>query len=204
MSRDKFGYGLILVGCLIQFIVWDGLNLLSLISGLSGIIAVVGVSMKRFSSFIFCFLQLGTYLILCWQEKLWGEVGENIFYLLTMFWGLVVWNSKRSGDIVESRELKHRFLVAGITLGGIVLLSYILKQTSDPQPITDAISTAPAIVAQILMMLRYREQWIYWAVIDVASIIMWTKAGDYNMVVQFVFWTINCIYGWICWKPIKR
>ena len=64
----------------------------------------------------------------------------------------------------------------------------------------DSITTVPAFIAQILLTLRYREQWIYWLIIDVGSIVMWGIAGDYIMMTQFIFWTINCFYGFYKWK----
>lgn len=49
-------------------------------------------------------------------------------------------------------------------------------------------------------MLRYREQWIFWIIIDVVSIFMWMFADNWIMVIQFIFWTMNCIYGYRKWK----
>ena len=58
----------------------------------------------------------------------------------------------------------------------------------------------PAIFAQIFMILRYREQWIFWLIIDLATILLWYRSGNWCMVSQYVFWSINCIYGWILWS----
>ena len=71
--------------------------------------------------------------------------------------------------------------------------------TDDTQPMLDSLSTVPAFAAQILMILRYREQWAYWLVIDIASVIMWINAENWCMVMQFVFWTLNCSYGTYKW-----
>jgi nicotinamide mononucleotide transporter len=64
----------------------------------------------------------------------------------------------------------------------------------------DSATTVPAFIAQMLMIMRYREQWIFWLIIDIGSILMWIHAGDWCMVAQFVFWTINCIYGFYKWS----
>ena len=54
--------------------------------------------------------------------------------------------------------------------------------------------------SMILMMLGYRDQWIGWAIEDITSLVMFIILGNWVMVAQYVFWTINCIYGWYKWS----
>jgi len=178
-------------------------SILSLISGLLGVYAVVLTSQRKLSAYIPAFLQLGTYMILAWRQRFYGELGENIFYFITMIFGLFIWsrNYNNTTGEVKSRNLGKNNIILGIfTALGIGLLWMILRGTDDTQPFMDSITTIPAFVAQILMILRYREQWIYWIIIDLASIVMWWRAGDFCMVAQFVFWTMNCILGWKLWR----
>lgn len=187
---------------MLQLMVYEEGKILSLISGLCGVFSLVLVSRRSMLQFIFGFLQLGTYFVLSWNERLWGEVGTTVFYIITMICALFIWSKNCDGSVVKSRTLGSRinFFVAVITMAAILGGWQLLTQTTDSQPFMDSFSTVPAITAQILMMLRYREQWAYWIVIDLASVVMWTIAGDYNMVAQFVFWTLNCVYGWVLWK----
>lgn len=194
----------LLIGIALQIGIWlwYGESWLSLISGVAGVIGVVWVSQKRLIAYWPCFIQLGTYLWLAFQQRLWGEVGENIFYFITMLAGLVMWYKNSGSGLVFPRRLSKEKL-GWIMLGtglGIVGLGYILMLTNDTQPALDAITTVPAIVAQILMITRYREQWIFWLIIDVFSVAMWWRAGDMCMVLQFIFWTCNCVYGLWKWR----
>jgi nicotinamide mononucleotide transporter PnuC len=91
------------------------------------------------------------------------------------------------------------YIVLGVTICACGGLWSILLNTDDSQPFMDSITTVPAFVAQILMILRYKESWYYWLTIDLGSIIMWSVAGDWCMVAQFVFWSVNCIYGLRKW-----
>ena len=187
---------------MLQLMVYEEGKILSLISGLCGVFSLVLVSRRSMLQFIFGFVQLGTYFVLSWNERLWGEVGTTVFYIITMICALFIWSKNCDGNVVKSRTLgsKINVFVAVITMAAILGGWQLLTHTTDSQPFMDSFSTVPAITAQILMMLRYREQWAYWIVIDVASVVMWTIAGDYNMVAQFVFWTLNCVYGWVLWK----
>lgn len=198
--HNQIGWALIVIGCIFQILVYNG-NWISLVSGLAGVIAVVLCSMRKMSQFFFSFLQLGTYLVLCWNEKLWGEVGINIFYFFMMILAIFTWKSGYNGIIVNSRFLGKfwNWVVAGITGLFILVLWKFLQRTSDPQPFMDSLTTIPAITAQVLMTFRFREQWIYWSIINLGSIWMWYVAEDPNMVCQYIFWTINCLYGWKMW-----
>ena len=207
LFNDKYGLIFVIFGILLQIFafIYTGASWLSLISGVTGILAVVLCAERRISFYIFGWIQLITYVILAIQQNLWGEVGENIFYALTMLYGMYYWFTHKdsvNNDKVISKKLSNNQLISigSYTVIGLIVLYIILNLTNDTQPLMDSISTVPAIVAQILMILAYREQWYFWLVIDVASIIMWAIAGDWCMVSQFIFWTINCLYGLKNWR----
>ena len=178
---------------------------ISLISGLTGIISVVLCAERRISFYTCGFIQLFTYIILCIEQNLYGEIIENIFYAITMVYGIFVWIKHKDNNDntkVIPRKLKPNILLSIFIIGIMCIfgLWYILNLTNDTQPFMDSITTVPAIIAQFLMILAYREQWYFWLIIDVGSIFMWAIVNDWNMVAQFVFWTINCIYGLNKWK----
>ena len=207
LFNNKYGLSFALLGILIQIIAYISSDVLwlSLVSGISGIFAVVLCAERRLSFWTFAWIQLITYVILAWYQNLWGEVGENVFYAITMIFGMFIWN-KRVDNIetnkVHSRELSNSsliWIIIGMVCGIITLYSFLLM-TNDSQPFIDSVSTVPAIIAQILMILAYKEQWYFWLIIDLASIYMWAVAGDWCMVAQFIFWSINCIYGIYNWK----
>jgi nicotinamide mononucleotide transporter len=206
-NTQQFGVWFLFIGVILQIIsyVITGSSWISLISGITGIISVVLCAQRKISFYLFGYIQLVTYCILAYQQNFYGELIENVFYAITMVYGLIIWF--RHKDIkdtrkVESRELsKHQFNWVKITcIIGIILLYYILRNTNDTQPFLDSVTTIPAFIAQILMILAYREQWYFWLIIDIASIWMWAVVGDWCMASQFVFWTINCLYGLHKWN----
>ena len=88
-----------------------------------------------------------------------------------------------------------------LTLVGWAILYVILGLFTDCQaPLLDSVSTAIAIAAQILMMLRYRENWILWMIVDVICIVLFTITENWCMAVQYIFWMINTLYGYIQWS----
>ena len=191
-------------GLLLQTLVYTVSNdsTLSFISGLLGVFAVVLCSQRKVISYVFGIAQLLTFLVIVWQNNLYAKVAENVFYLLTMVIGIFIWKNNYKEEQVQSRKLSITHLA--LILAGTTLLSagvgYILTFTNDAHPYIDAFTTIPAFVAQILMITRYREQWIFWFLIDVGCIGLWLVVGNYCMVAQYLFWTANCIYGYLKWK----
>ena len=195
------------IGIFLQLVVWyiTKDSLVSLISGVTGIISVILCSQRKISFYFFGFIQLGTYMYLAWQQRFYGELIENVFYIITMLIGIVVWlkNYNTEEQIVESKRLSDRlfYIICSIMVFICILFGYYMKYfTDNTQPFMDSFSTVPAFIAQTLLMLRYREQWIFWIIIDVVSIFMWMFANNWIMVIQFIFWTMNCIYGYRKWK----
>lgn len=203
MSFIKFNWFLI-SGIILEVIVWiltPGSSIISGVSGVSGIIAVVLCSQKKLSQYFFSFLQLFTYSWLAYCERLYGELLENLFYFITMLFGVWYWSKGYKDEILPKElSLKFNLGVFIFTVLGILGLWIFLRSTDDTQPFLDSVTTVPAFVAQVLLMTKYRENWIYWLIIDIFSIFMWTEAGNYCMVAQFIFWSINCIYGWVLWN----
>lgn len=207
MAKSKwFDYGFILFGILLQVICYlftkDGM--LSFVCGLSGAINVVLCSQKKLSFYFFAYIQMFTYIVIIFQQRLYGELVENIFYIITTTIALFIWikNYNKEEKEVEARRLSQRgiLIYSSIFIIGTLILYCILSKTNDPQPFLDAVSTVPAFLAQILLMTRYREQWIMWLVVDIATLILWISIGNIFMIMQYIFWILNCIYGYIKWS----
>ena len=110
------------------------------------------------------------------------------------FWLEKIKKCEWSAAQLLSKMLVENIFYKNLGCGTLYLL------TDDTQPFMDAITTVPAFVAQILLTFRYREQWIFWSIINVGSIFMWANVHDYCMVAQYIFWSINCILGYYSWS----
>lgn len=185
---------------------------LSIIAGIAGVISVVLCAKGKFSFYFIGFVQTISYLILAWNARFYGEVIENIWYFVTMIWGIFIWKDNLStdeqgGQQVESLKFTPVQWVMAIcgTAVATILMGFALSAIGSAQAYTDAATNVMAIFAQILMVKRYREQWLWWFFIDVFCIKLWWVAGNWSMVAMYIAWTINCIYGWMNWsKEAKK
>lgn len=207
---DKlFMVAMLLVQIIVFCIVPD--SPLGIVAGISGVISVVLCAKGKISFYFIGFVQTISYLFLAWQNCFYGEVMENIFYLITMIWGIFVWKKNSTVDDkgsahVEALKFTSKMWVLSI-LGTVICtiaMGYWLTTIGSHQAYTDAATNILAIFAQILMVKRYREQWIWWLVIDVLCLKMWFVAGNWSMVAMYIAWTINCIYGWYNWNKLEK
>ena len=181
----------------------------ALVSGMLGICSVVLGAQGNILTFVFGFAQVVTYTYLCIVERFYGEIAINIYYFFTMIYGVYCWRRRLSDNSlqVQTRRLSRNIfplLSVAIALLSLLVGWLLQRYTDDPQPYLDAFTTVPAIVAQILMVMAYREQWYLWLVVDVLALVMWLRAENYCMAVQYAFWCANCIYGYVQWtKSLK-
>ena len=74
---------------------------ISIVCGISGVISTVLCAKGKISFYFIGFVQTITYLILAWQNWFLGEILENLFYLVTMIWGIFLWkNNKKTVALV--------------------------------------------------------------------------------------------------------
>ena len=186
-------------------------TILNIIAGISGVISVVLCAKGKISFYFIGFVQTTTYLFLAWQNCFYGEVLENIFYLVTMIWGIFIWkknivkNEDGSQNVEALKFTPLKWILSIISsIAATIVVGYWLTTIGSQQVYTDAATNVLAIFAQILMVKRYREQWIWWLIIDVLCIKLWFVAGNWSMVAMYIAWTVNCIYGWYNWSKINK
>lgn len=209
-SDTIFLWSFLIVGLAVQIVTYiiSPQSVISLVSGMFGICSVVLCSQGRVLTYIFGFGQIITYTYICYTDSLYGLIGINIFYFITQIYGIIIWrkrlyaNKSEFMDAVPTRKVSWKTMVAIAVsvLALSALVGWLLATfTDDSQPYLDAYTTIPALVAQILMILAYREQWYIWFFIDVLYVVLWARAGNYCLVAQHIFWCINCVYGFYRW-----
>lgn len=225
-TQSKFdlaflGVGLLLqvVGIIMSAVAGEPRLLITAISGITGVIAVVFCAQGRITSYIFNYTQLFTYMFgVCIPLALWGETIENVFYAVTMVWGFITW--KKNYDPEHGRTKAKVFaakdwviwvgifIIATVAFGLFLTKAHIIAPAifpaADPQPWLDSVTTIAPFIGQILLCAGYREQWTFWIVEDIVSIVMFVMLGNWIMVAQYLFWTMNCVYGWYKWDKASR
>ena len=184
---------------------------LSIVAGIAGCVSVVMCAKGRREFYFIGFVQNFSYMFLAYQNKFYGEVMENIFYVVTMIWGIFVWgknmrsNDDGTKDVVAKKFTALQWTLSSVlTIVATIAMGYFLTNIGSNQAYIDAATNVMAVFAQILMVRRYREQWIWWIVIDLLNIWMWAVVGNWSMVAMYIAWTVNCVYGWVNWTKLNK
>jgi nicotinamide mononucleotide transporter PnuC len=219
-GKNWFDWAFLACGLLLQcaatifgFVKGSPESLILIISGFAGVFSVILCSQGKISSYIFGYVQLLTCVFgFSIPNHLHAETLENTMYFFTMFYGMFVWAKNYRKDAkTESIEIKSKKLgIKGNIITAIIFVVMtiacwiFLKNVPifgalDSQPFMDSLTSVPAYIAQFFMVLGYREQYIYWFILDSFSIILAIRAGSWVMTAQFIFWTLNCFYAGYKW-----
>ena len=199
------------------YLKWDS-GLIGLISAMSGMLCVVLVAKGKISNFVFGIVNTATYAYISYGYGLYGESMLNaLFYLPTQFIGLWMWQRHRSVNKVRDEDIEIKRLsvkgwaivVASVVVGAYAYM-HILMALDAQQVRIDSVAVVMSVVAQILLTLRYAEQWVLWILVNLLSIVLWvvtlsqSGGSDYTMPVMWTAFLINSIYGWINWLKLQQ
>ena len=185
---------------------------IGIVCGISGVICVALTAKGKLSSYLFNAIQMITYMVICWEARLFLEFGEQVFYFIACVFGVFLWKNNMRTNEDGSTEVKakkfkwwHWVVTVITTAVATLVLGYfgdnILGSTLS---YLDSFTVALAVIAQLLMVWRYREQWVMWIAIDVASLVMFALLGQWSMVAMYVAWTANAFYGWYNWTKLCK
>ena len=193
-------------------------TLIGTIASLTGIICVVLSAKGKVSSFAFGTINAIAYGYVAYSYQLYGEAQLNLlFYLPLQFVGVYLWKKNLTASSVAGEDIKIRFLGAnkslfvGVLISiAIVLYSIYLSSLDSRLFGLDSAAVVISIAAQILMLMRYAEQWLLWILVNVITIILWavtlieSSGNDWTILVMYIAFLINSVYGAINWYSIAN
>lgn len=183
--------------------------LLDAIAAVCGVFCVVLCAGGKKSQYYWGFVNIIAYIVIAFINRYYGEVMLNaLYYLPTQFIGLYVWGKhyNQTADQVEGlrMDLKRIALWTLCSVAGVFVYKLVLDALGGNATLLDSMSTVFSLVANVLMVLRYREQWTLWIVVDVVTVIMWIIAGDLLMTVMWAIYLMNAVYGLIMWTKMSK
>ncbi|MCT2409489.1 nicotinamide riboside transporter PnuC [Chryseobacterium antibioticum] len=197
-----------LLGAIIAIVSKDNwLNFLVLVSG---ILCVVLAAKGSIWNYVIGTLNTVAYAYVAYTNGLFGELGLYILFFFPMnIIGYFMWKNHVKNDIVDMKTLNIRsiLIVFLITVLGCIFLGYFLSTIHNQNnPYLDGMSTVISIIATILMILRYKEQWLLYIILNIITVIIWvirTLHGSESGIMMIAMWSaflINAVYGYYNWN----
>ncbi len=160
------------------------------------------------------------FLILFYQIQLYSDLSEQMFYILTGFWGWWLWlhpKSKKEEDRFnqlkvsinpKSINLIYILIIIIATMGLTHFMSnihlYLPKFFPEPAsyPFLDAFTTVTSFVAQILLAKRKVESWYLWILVDIIGIGLYFIKGVVFISLLYFIFLILATKGLLNWRKI--
>ena len=184
-------------------------SLLGRISGITGILCVVLVSKGKISNYFFGLIFAYTYFYVSWGSNFLGEMNTALYvYIPSQFIGYFMWKqnmqSDNGGESVIAKALTPKgwaILLLSVAIGTLCFVQ-ALRAAGGSSTELDGLTTIITVAAQLLMILRYREQWLLWIVLNVLSILLWK--GQPAMYLMYSAYLLNSLYGYYNWTKLVK
>lgn len=161
--------GLITLQLLVYAIAPD--SLVGMLSGVTGIMSLVYGMKGRRVAFIFGTIQCIAMTYIAWISHAYGSFSMDIIYVISQPIGWFMWGNDES---VHQFSNKMRQLIFFGAFIAWLMGWFILSQVNGQLPYFDSINFVLSFIAQILYILKYRENWSLWIIVNLANLIYWS------------------------------
>ncbi len=200
---------LLFIAVQIGIYIYNPDSILGMVSGIAGIICNVFVSKGKISNYFFGLIFAYTYFYISLGANFLGEMNTTLYvYIPAQFIGYFLWKAnmqkEQNSDAVIAKALTVKGwigLIAFLVIGTLLFVE-VLNYYGGSSTGLDGLSTIIVVAAQALMVLRYREQWLLWIVLNIISIALW--AENTSMYVMYSAYLLNSLYGYYNWSKLQK
>jgi nicotinamide mononucleotide transporter len=148
---------------------------------------------------------LSVYLFI--DTRLYSEAFLYSFYAVLGVWGWIHWHRRIEQDsnpVIRWRLKSH---LRAIAIACVIAtgLGYTVQFYSDAQrPLFDAFTTIFGFLGTYLEITKVLEAWIYWLIINLASVWLYHDRSLDIYAVLIGFYSILSVWGFISWRKSYR
>lgn len=161
---------------------------------------------KNILCWVAALFSTGIYIYLCYSNQLYIESALQVFYFAMAIYGFFIWKNSTEKEILIIKWKPSIHLI-NVVLSGVaaLVLGYLFDTYTDQQSAyLDAFTTCYSLVATFMVAKKVLENWIYWVVIDFASIFLYANRGMSLTAVLMIIYTLFAVYGYFEWRRKLR
>ena len=186
------------------------LTVVNFISAVCGVLCIFFTAKAHISNFPFSIINTVVYIVYLAYWKIYGTMCLELFVYLPV--GIASWIAwVRHRDEKESARTKARSLKAWqniaaaiVVIIGAVIYHTVLVQVCGNVAWLDAFTVSIGIMAIILEMLRYREQYVWWLITDFVAVAMYVVHFDPVYLTKKSIYLIMAVIGLVNWIRFSR
>lgn len=148
------------------------------------------------------FISTFIYTVMYWNGALLMESALNVYYMIMAVIGWRMWQQgqlKVVAPIVSWSLSRHMLIIGATTLISIIMGFVMDNYTHAELAYLDSFTTCFAVMTTYLVAKKVLENWLYWIIIDAASMYLYFVKGYYPTFVLFIFYTFMACWGYKRW-----
>lgn len=125
----------------------------------------------------------------------------QLVFIAAAIWGWLGW-----GPVGAQPRTGTRKQVLSTILGGLVLwviIAPLLAKIGAAATWPDSFGLVFSVIAQIIMVLEFRENWILWFIVDAVYSIEYFTQHLWFTAALYVLFTAIALRGWLKWGRLK-
>jgi nicotinamide mononucleotide transporter len=176
-----------------------------IVAATCGIINVVLGGKGKLSNYLFGFVHCCLMIYITLISRLYADFGVTVYNFIMQFVGFFTWSKHMNTETHEVMKIhmnnKSRFICLAIIVVGTIGIGLVMKHfTNDLAPFADSAKAVMQVVAMILMVRMFSEQWWLWIAINCVSIFMYIKAGNFPITMMYSVYLVNSIIMCVRWE----
>jgi nicotinamide mononucleotide transporter len=134
--------------------------------------------------------------------SLYSSAAVQAVFIAAAIWGWFGWGPQGA----TSKNLSRLHRAAIVTIGFITWLAITpwLVSLGAAAASPDAFGLVFSVIAQVLMVLEYRENWFLWFIVDAFYVALyWSQDLKFTSLLYMLF-TAIAVRGWINWQKLQQ
>lgn len=186
------------------------LTVINFVSAVCGIFCVFLTAKASISNFVFAVINTLVYSVYLFYWRIYGTfVLEILFYLPIEILSWIAWCRHR--DDIEPEKTRARKLslpqnilsAIVVTVVGIVA-HYVLVRINGTVAWLDAFTFSIGIIAVILELFRYKEQYVWWIITDIITVTLYIVHFDAVYLTKRIIYLIVALAGLYNWHILNK
>jgi nicotinamide mononucleotide transporter len=193
---------------LLNALLWLQQNYIETLAVAAGLLYVFFTIREKILLWLFGIISSGLYVFVFFKSGIYGYSALYVYYVVIGFYGWYNWARKPDETLKKESRLKIHYASAGLLWICIAITAVIsipvyfaLKHfAGSDMAIADALMTSGGMVATWMLTQKIIEQWLFWIVIDLLSMLVMIYKDLYPSAGLFLTYTVLAVIGYIKWK----
>ena len=148
------------------------------------------------------FVSTAIFLVLFWEVSLLMESALQLYYLAMSVYGWWHWRKGLTGEplpISRWSGTGHALAISAVAIATLASGALLSRYSHAALPYLDSFTTWGSILTTWMVARKLLENWLYWLVIDSASIYLYLDRGLYLTALLFALYLVIAVFGYIQW-----